>query len=86
MKRVKEIAALRSAVLHSDGIVDALFGTGLDREPNGIYREVIELINVSGKPVLSLDIPSGVNGDTGEIMGTAVRADHTVDLRPPEDR
>jgi hydroxyethylthiazole kinase-like uncharacterized protein yjeF len=84
VKRVKEIAALRPAVVHSDGIVDALFGTGLDREVSGIYREVIELINMSGKPILSLDIPSGVSGDTGEVMGTAVRADHTVTFGLPK--
>ncbi len=82
--RVKDVAALRSMVLHSDGIVDALFGTGLDRKVSGIYQEVIELINASGRPVLSLDIPSGVNGDTGEIMGTAVRADHTVAFGLPK--
>ncbi len=84
VKRVKEIAAVRPAVIHSDGIVDALFGTGLDREVSGLYREVIELINLSGKPVLSLDIPSGVNGDTGEVMGTAIRADHTVTFGLPK--
>lgn len=84
VQRVKEISAVRSSVLHSDGIVDALFGTGLDREVNGIYRDVIELINVSGKPVLALDIPSGVNGETGEVMGAAVRADHTVTFGLPK--
>ncbi|MEK7374952.1 MAG: NAD(P)H-hydrate dehydratase [Thermodesulfobacteriota bacterium] len=82
--RVKDVAALRSTVLHSDGIVDALFGTGLDRKVSGIYQEAIELINASGRPVLSLDIPSGVNGETGEVMGTAVRADHTVAFGLPK--
>ncbi len=84
VKRVKEIAAVRSSVIHSDGIVDALFGTGLDRAVGGIYEQVIELINMSGKPVLSLDIPSGVNGETGEVMGTAVQADHTVTFGLPK--
>ena len=84
VKRVKDTAAIRTAVLHADGIVDALFGTGLDREVDGVCREVIDLINASGRPVLSLDIPSGVNGDTGEIMGTAVRADHTVAFGLPK--
>lgn len=81
---VADAAALRSALLHADGIVDALFGTGLDREVDGVCREVIELINTSGLPVLSLDIPSGVHGDTGEILGGAVRADHTVAFGLPK--
>jgi ADP-dependent NAD(P)H-hydrate dehydratase / NAD(P)H-hydrate epimerase len=84
VKRVKEIATVRSSVIHSDGIVDALFGTGLDRAVSGIHEQVIELINMSAKPVLSLDIPSGVSGETGEVMGTAVRADHTVTFGLPK--
>jgi len=84
VKRVKDIATVRSAVIHSDGIVDALFGTGLDRTVGGLYGQAIELINMSGKPVLSLDIPSGVSGETGEVMGTAVQADHTVTFGLPK--
>ncbi|MCX5837819.1 MAG: NAD(P)H-hydrate epimerase, partial [Deltaproteobacteria bacterium] len=84
VKRVQKIAAVRSAVLHADGIVDALFGTGLDRDVDGVCRKVIDLINAAGRPVLSLDIPSGVSGDTGEILGTAVQADDTVTFGLPK--
>lgn len=59
-------------------IVDALFGFGLNREVRGQYREVIEKMNGAGKPIVSCDIPSGLNGDTGEVLGAAVRAEQTV--------
>lgn len=67
-----------------DAIVDAVFGTGLAREVGGMHRQVIEAVNASGKYVLSLDIPSGVAGDTGRIMGCAVRADLTVTFGLPK--
>lgn len=59
-------------------IVDAMFGYGLSAPVEGLNRRVIDAINRSGKRVLSIDIPSGINSDTGQIMGSAVRADHTV--------
>ncbi len=83
MERVTDVSALESVVF-GDGIVDAIFGTGLAREVSGLYREVIELINQSGLPVLSLDIPSGVSGDTGAVLGAAVRADQTVTFGLPK--
>ncbi len=67
-----------------DGIVDAIFGTGLVREVSGVYAEVIDRINGSGRRVLSLDIASGVSGDTGKVLGTAVQADYTVTFGLPK--
>ncbi len=59
-------------------IIDALFGAGLNRPVKGEPHDMIEAINANGAPVLSVDLPSGINGDTGVVMGVAVRATETV--------
>jgi len=59
-------------------IIDALFGAGLNRPVKGDPLDMIEAINANGAPVLSVDLPSGVNGTTGTVMGVAVRATETV--------
>jgi hydroxyethylthiazole kinase-like uncharacterized protein yjeF len=59
-------------------IIDALFGAGLNRPVKGEPFEMIEAINANGAPVLAVDLPSGINGTTGLVMGTAVRATATV--------
>ena len=59
-------------------IIDAVFGTGLSRPVTGVYAAVIDQINESHVPVISVDIPSGIHTDTGRILGTAVRASETV--------
>jgi NAD(P)H-hydrate epimerase len=61
-----------------DLLVDALLGTGLDRAPAGHYGDAIELINQSAAGVVAVDIPSGLNADTGQAMGKAAEADLTV--------
>ena len=61
-----------------DIVIDALFGAGLDREVEGLPRAMIRAMNASTAPVLAVDLPSGVNGTTGAVMGIAVNATHTV--------
>lgn len=84
IRKIESAASVRKELYHCDGIVDAIFGTGLAREVGGLYREVIECINESGKKILSADIPSGIEGDTGQIMGVAVKADYTVTFGLPK--
>src|SRR5512143_691316 len=59
-------------------IVDALFGAGLDRDVEGLPRAMIGAMNASGLPIIAVDLPSGVNGTTGAVMGAAVSATRTV--------
>ena len=59
-------------------IVDAIFGVGLSRNIEGIFAETIQKINESGVPVMAVDVPSGIDSDTGQILGCAVRARETV--------
>jgi ADP-dependent NAD(P)H-hydrate dehydratase / NAD(P)H-hydrate epimerase len=59
-------------------IIDALFGAGLNRTVKGEPEQMIEAINANGAPILSVDLPSGVNGSSGAVMGIAVKATETV--------
>lgn len=61
-----------------DLIVDAVLGTGLEREVTGLWSDALEAVNQHAAPVLSLDIPSGLNSDSGGIMGAAIQADATI--------
>ena len=61
-----------------DVIVDGLLGTGLASEVRGEYATVIEQINQAARPTLSLDLPSGLNADSGQVMGCAVKATATL--------
>jgi hydroxyethylthiazole kinase-like uncharacterized protein yjeF len=59
-------------------VVDGLFGIGLEREVTGRHADCVAAINRTGAPVLALDVPSGLQSDTGRVLGCAVRARHTV--------
>ncbi|MDX5592695.1 NAD(P)H-hydrate dehydratase [Pseudovibrio sp. SPO723] len=61
-----------------DLIVDGLFGAGLDRPLEGVSLELVAAINASAARILAIDLPSGLDGRTGQVMGDAVKADATI--------
>ncbi|MBT8423276.1 MAG: NAD(P)H-hydrate dehydratase, partial [Gammaproteobacteria bacterium] len=75
---VETFDAALSTAATADLCVDALLGTGLQRAVEGAYADAVRVINESGLPVLAVDVPSGLNGASGAIMGSAVRADVTA--------
>lgn len=64
----------------SDIIVDAMLGVGLSSSLKGLFAQAVDMINTAGKPVVAIDIPTGINADTGSIMGAAIMADLTVTM------
>lgn len=68
----------QSALADCEVLVDAIFGTGLARPVEGEAARAIATMNASGRPVLAIDVPSGLAADTGAVLGTAVRAAVTV--------
>lgn len=67
-----------AALAGADAIIDALFGAGLDRPVAGEARTIIEAMNAAACPIYAVDLPSGINGTTGAVMGAAVMATATV--------
>jgi NAD(P)H-hydrate epimerase len=70
--------ALESLIAASDWLIDGLLGTGLTRPVEGMLATVVKAVNHSGKPVLALDLPSGLDADRGVPLGVAVRARTTA--------
>ncbi|WP_250847190.1 NAD(P)H-hydrate epimerase [Aquisphaera insulae] len=77
-------ADLDALLADADWLVDGLLGTGLTRPVEGLLRRVVEAMNRSGKPVLALDLPSGLDADTGRPLGLAVKARATATFVAPK--
>ena len=75
---IQSAATLNDQLVHADVVVDGMLGTGLSGPARGGAAEAIEAVNASGRPVLALDLPSGIEGASGHVVGPAVRAAITV--------
>jgi NAD(P)H-hydrate epimerase len=80
----KDYVKVRKDLEKFDILVDGIFGTGLDAEVRGYYREVIDHLNTLQSPIVAIDIPSGLDADTGRPLGTAVRASLTITFGLPK--
>ncbi len=79
MRIKRDVEGLRGMMREGEGIIiDALFGIGLKSDVREPYASVVDLMNRSGKPILSVDVPSGLDADTGKVLGVAVKAKRTV--------
>ncbi|KOA74363.1 carbohydrate kinase [Clostridium botulinum] len=81
IKAAEDIEFIRRSIERRDIVIDAIFGTGLSREIKGIHKEVIFCINKVASYVIAIDIPSGLNSDTGEILGCCVKASKTISFQ-----
>ena len=79
-----KLEELRGLLARADAVVDALFGTGLTRPPEGLAAALIDMVNAARKPVLALDLPSGLDADSGRPQGRTVRATWTATFVAPK--
>ncbi len=80
----KDYVRVKKDLEKFDILVDGIFGTGLDAEVRGYYREVIDHLNTLQRPIVAIDIPSGLDADTGKPLGTAIRASLTITFGLPK--
>src|SRR5574337_17582 len=80
----QELEASRGAIERADIIVDAMLGTGTTGSARGLFGDAIELLNRAGRPIVALDIPSGLNSDEGVIPGPSINAALTVTFGLPK--
>ncbi|MDY6856645.1 MAG: NAD(P)H-hydrate dehydratase [Thermodesulfobacteriota bacterium] len=84
LKDESHIGFIRDQLKSFDLIIDAIFGTGLNSDVRGIFREIIEFINKTGIQTVSIDIPSGLCADTGMVLGSCIQADLTITFAYPK--
>src|SRR5205085_8019565 len=76
--------SLERELARADVAIDAVFGTGFRGAPEGLHAEAIRALNTTGGALVAVDIPSGVDGESGAVAGDAVAADLTVTFGAPK--
>ena len=79
-----KLEEIEGNIQNSDLIIDAILGTGLQGKVTGLKAKIIDLVNIAGKEVVAIDVPSGLNTDTGKIEGPCIKATHTITLALPK--
>jgi ADP-dependent NAD(P)H-hydrate dehydratase / NAD(P)H-hydrate epimerase len=74
----EDLEILREKIIDNETTIDAIFGTGLSRKVEGIYSLVISIINENSKYILSIDVPSGFDCNSGKVMGNCIKSNKTV--------
>ncbi|MHB1418727.1 MAG: NAD(P)H-hydrate dehydratase [Bacillota bacterium] len=80
----KDLQRMGIALLHAEVVVDAIFGTGFKGAAMGIQAKAIEILNETGKTIVAVDIPSGLEAGTGKVHGPCIRAHHTITFGLPK--
>jgi len=78
VKNSEELDILIKSIIHCEITIDAIFGTGLSREVEGIYSLAITIINENSKYVMSIDVPSGFECNSGKVLGNCIKSNKTV--------
>ena len=81
VSNVDDMEELRDSIGRSDMVIEGIFGVGLSREVEGIYELAITIINENSRYILSIDVPSGLNSDTGKVMGNCIQANKTISFQ-----
>jgi len=84
IKQITSARQIKKELAAAGAVVDAIFGTGLDRNIESLPAQVIKAVNESGKKVFAVDIASGINGDNGREMGISIKADSTITFGLPK--
>jgi len=80
----RDLNVVRVALMYTELVIDAIFGTGFKGEAGGTVAKIIQLVNEAGKPVVSVDLPSGAEADTGCVRGACIKATYTVTFALPK--
>lgn len=79
-----KLEEIQEAIQNSDLVIDAILGTGLQGMVTGLKARIIDLINIANKEVVAIDVPSGLDTDSGKIEGPCIKATHTITLALPK--